>query len=1041
MVISDISVRRPVFAAVISLVLVILGLLAIDRLSVREYPDVNPPIVSIGTTYRGASSEVIERRITQVIEDEIAGIAGIEKLKSTSVDERSTITVEFNIDRDIDGAANDVRERVSRILRILPDEADSPQITKEDSNMDASIYIDVSSESRSVMELTDFAERTIVDRLSVVDGVATVRLSGARRMAMRIWLDREALAARELTVQDVEDTLRRENVELPAGRIESTEREFSLRTDSELKTPEDFASLVIARTKDNYVVRLGDVADVRIEPESTRRIARSNTVPGMSLGIVPQSQANVLAVNRGVLDEVARIKEEIPDDILITTAVDFSVFIGKSMTEVLKALAVALGMVLLVIFAFLGSLRATMIPALTIPIAIIASFIVMAAFGYSINTLTLLGLVLAIGLVVDDAIVVLENIVRHLEKGQPALLAAINGTREIGFAVVATTVVLISVFIPISFMQGKIGRLFGEFGISLAAAVAFSSLIALTLVPMLASKAFENGVQRKRLARTIDHFFKWLTEKYRVLIEALIRNAWLAMVAVIGITATSGALFVSLPDEYAPTEDRGMLFSWMRAPEGATPDYMDRQLRQFEEQAMSLVDQGYARRVLVRSGMSGEGGDVNTAFIYMPLVPWSDRDRVAADLAAELRKKVERIPGAIIMVMLPPSLNVWTTGQPLSIVIGGTDFDELAVWRDRILKRVREENPNIIGMRSDYFEKKPKVNVSIDRNRAADLGVSLTEVGRTLETLLGSRNITTFVERGEEYNVLVQARPEDRATLSDLTNIYVRSQTSGKLVPLANLIELTETSGPKELKRFNRLRSIGLSGALAPGYSLGEALDYIETMIAEEIPEGIQLSYDGESYEFKQAGNAIYFTFALALIISFLVLAAQFESFRHPIIIMFTVPLALFGGLIGLTLYDSSINVYSQIGAIMLIGLAAKNGILIVEFANQLRDRGEEFNAAIVNAACIRLRPVIMTSLCTAGGAVPLILAFGAGAESRRTLGAVVFFGVTISVVLTLILIPAIYTLLARKTKSPDYVSRIIEKLEKQAAPSPPDPT
>lgn len=1037
MIISDISVRRPVFAAVISLVLVILGLLAIDRLSVREYPDINPPVVSISTTYRGASAEVIERRITQIVEDEIAGIAGVEKLKSTSADERSTITVEFKLDRNIDGAANDVRERVSRILRMLPEEADAPQITKEDSNMDASMYIDVSSDSRSVMELTDFAERNIIDRLSVMPGVATIRLSGARRMAMRIWLNREALAARALTVQDIEDVLRRENVELPAGRIESAEREFSLRTDSELKTPEDFADLVVARTPDNHIVRLGDVAEVRIEPESTRRIARSNTVPGMSLGIVPQSQANILAVNRGILAEIERARKDIPADIQITTAVDFSVFVGESMKEVLKALAVALAMVLLVIFAFLGSLRATMIPAITIPIAIIASFTVMAALGYSINTLTLLGLVLAIGLVVDDAIVVLENIVRHLEKGQPALLAAINGSREIGFAVIATTVVLVSVFIPISFMQGKIGRLFGEFGISLAAAISFSSLIALTLVPMLASKAFEKGVQRKRGAKAIDRFFKKLTDRYRVLLAMIVHRSWLAILVIIAISGISATLFLSLPDEYAPTEDRGMLFSWMRAPEGATPDYMDRQLRQFEEQAMDLVVQGDARRVLVRSGMSGDGGDVNTAFIYTPLVPWSDRDRSAADLAADLRARVERIPGAIVMVMLPASLNVWTTGQPLSVVIGGTSYEELAEWRDRILNRVRTDNPNIVGMRSDYFERKPKINVAIDRNRAADMGVSLTEVGRTLETLLGARNVTTFVERGEEYNVMLQARPADRATPSDLSNIHVRSQTTGQLIPLANLIHLSETSGPKELKRFDRMRSIGLTGALVPGYSLGEALDYMERIVAEEIPEGAQLRYDGESREFKQAGNAMYFTFALALLISFLVLAAQFESFRHPVIIMFTVPLALFGGLIGLTLFDSSINVYSQIGGIMLIGLAAKNGILIIEFANQLRDRGEDIVTAIVNAAAVRLRPVIMTSMCTAGGAVPLILAFGAGAESRRTLGAVIFFGVTISVVLTLFLIPPVYALLARQTKSPEYVSRLVEKLERQATGQP----
>ncbi|MFQ5634276.1 MAG: efflux RND transporter permease subunit [Gammaproteobacteria bacterium] len=1031
MIISDISVRRPVFAAVISLVLIILGLLSIDRLSVREYPDVNPPVIAVKTFYRGASAEVIERRVTQLLEDEIAGIAGVVKLKSTSQDESSNINIEFALDRDIDAAANDVRERISRILRLLPQEADAPQITKENADFDATMYIDLSSQSRSAMELTDYAERNIVDRLSVVPGVATIRLSGARKLSMRIWLDREALAARQLTVQDIEDVLRRENVELPAGRIESKQREFSLRTDSELRNPTDFAGLVLARTPENYVIRLGDVADIRVEPESTRRVARSNMVPGMSLGVVPQSQANILAVNRGVIAELDRIRETLPEDMDIVVAVDFSVFIGESMKEVLKALAMALAMVLIVIFAFLGSLRATAIPALTIPVSIVASFTVMATLGYSINTLTLLGLVLAIGLVVDDAIVVLENIVRHMEKGQPALLAAINGSREIGFAVVATTVVLVSVFIPISFMTGKIGRLFGEFGISLAAAVGFSSLIALTLVPMLASKAFANGVRRGAFARRIRHLFDWLTMKYRAILELTVRRAGFSMLAVLLVAGSGYAMFQALPDEYAPTEDRGMIFSWMRAPEGATPDYMDRQTRRYESIAMGLVEEGYAQRVLTRSGMAGAGGDVNTAFVYMPLVPWSERDRTSPELAADLRTEAERIPGAIVMVMLPPSLNIWTTGQPLSIVLGGTDYGELAEWRDRILARIRKDNPNIIGMRSDYFERKPKIRVTVDRNRAADLGVSLTEVGRTLETMLGSRMVTTFVERGEEYNVMLQAKPEDRATPSDLRNIYVRSRVTGQLIPLASLVELKETSGPLELKRFDRLRSIGMTGALAPGYSLGEAIDYMRRIVDEEIPEGARLNFDGESHEFIKAGNAIYFTFALALIISFLVLAAQFESFRHPLIIMFTVPLALFGGLIGLHIYDSSINVYSQIGAIMLIGLAAKNGILIVEFANQLRDRGEEFYEAIIDAACVRLRPVIMTSLCTAGGSIPLVLAFGAGAESRRTIGAVVFFGVTISVLLTLFVIPSVYALLARKTRSPEHISRIVEALKK----------
>jgi multidrug efflux pump len=1031
--ISDLSVRRPVFASVMSVTLVILGLLALDRLAVREYPEVEVPVVSVTTPYRGASAEVVERRITQTLENEIAGIAGVSKITSDSRDERSQINIEFDLDRDIDGAVNDVRERISRVLRQLPDESEPPQILKQDAGMDATLYVDVSSDVRSLMEITDYARRNLIDRLSVLDGVSTVRLSGMREPSLRIWINREALAARGLTVTDIEDLLRRENVEVPAGRIESSTREFSLRTDTGLNTPQDFEQLVIERSAEGYLTRLGDVARVSLEPESTRRVARSDGVPGLSLGIVPQSQANILAVNQSVLEELERIADLIPDDIVIDVNVDFSVFIRDSMREVVKALGFALFMVLIVIFMFLGSLRATLIPAITIPVAIIASFMVMAVMEYSINTLTLLGLVLAIGLVVDDAIIVLENIVRRMEQGEVTLLAAINGSKEIGFAVIATTIVLISVFVPISFMEGKVGRLFGEFGITLAAAVAFSSFVALTLVPMLASRLFVKGVRRQPLATRIDAFIKRVTRRYEQLLRPMVNRPLVALGVVVLIAATSLMMFRGLPNEYAPVEDRGMLFIWMSGPEGSSPEYMDRQLRKIEDIAIPYVEAGEARRFLVRSGMNNGGGDANTAFAYLPLMPWSERDRSASELANELRQPIGQVPGIMAMVLEPPSLNISTSGQPLIIVLGGTDYDELAEWSNRVMDRARE-NPGIAGLRSDWFERKPKIEVQVDRERAADLGVSLNTIGRTLETMLGSRIVTTIEDRGEEYNVVLQAGPDDRATPSDLANIYVRSERTGELIPLASTVKLNETSGPLQLKRFDRLRSISMTSSLTPGYSLGEAIEYMEQIIAEEIPEGVTVNYDGESREFKQSGSSIYFTFALALILCYLVLAAQFESFRHPLIIMLTVPLALFGGLIGLYIFGSSINVYSEIGAIMLIGLAAKNGILIVEFTNQLRDRGVEFTEAIIEAASVRLRPVVMTSLCTAGGAIPLMLAFGAGAESRRTIGAVVFFGVTISVFLTLFLIPSVYALLARGTKSPDHITQKIDELASDPA-------
>jgi multidrug efflux pump len=1030
MQLSEVSVRRPVFAGVLSLILIIVGVLAASRLAVREFPAVDPAVVSISTQYRGASAEVVERRVTKIIEDEVAGIAGVTKLTSSSLDERSNITIEFDLDRDTDSAANDVRDRVARALKKLPEEASPPEVTKQDQGMDATLYVGVESRTKSLMDLTDYAERNLVDRLSVIDGVAQIRIAGAQKPAMRIWIDRDALAARGLTVQDIEDTLRRENVELPAGRIESRQREFSLRTDTGLHTPADFESLTIGRGGE-YQVRLGEVAEVRVEPEDSRFFSRSNRVSGVSLGIVPQSKANILDVNRRVEAEVERLQSTLPPDISVSVSIDFSKFIEESMIEVVKVLVEALVLVLVVIFAFVGSLRATLIPAVTIPVAVISAFIVMAAFDYTINTLTLLGLVLAIGLVVDDAIVVLENIVRQMELGKPPLLAAIDGSREIGFAVVATTIVLVAVFIPISFMPGALGRLFGEFGISLAAAIAFSGLVALTLVPMLASKLFAKGIRRGRLATVLDDFFKRVTEGYRRSLERFIRRPSVAVGLLAAVAVLGAVIFRLLPSEYAPPEDRNMIVMTMRGPEGATPGYMDRQVQLVESELMSYVESGDMRRVVSRTGMWGMGGDVNSAFMYMPLESRSARDRSSEEMAAEIRAKVSGFPGSMNMVFLPPSLAVRTAGSGLAVVLGAPTYEELARAQDLIMAKVAAENPRIVGMRSDFFPTKPKIKLNIDRNRANDQGVSLQAIGRTLETILGSRIVTTFIDRGEEYNVVLQGVARDRATPSDLSNIYVRSDRSGQLVPLANLVTLEEVAGPKELKRFNQLRSVTLAANLVPGYSLGEAVKYMEDLAARELPPDVQMSFDGEARELKEAGASIYLTFGLALIVVFLVLAAQFESFRHPLIILLTVPMALTGGLVGLWLFDSSINVYSQIGAIILIGLAAKNGILIVEFANQLRDRGVEFVEAIVSAAAIRLRPVVMTSLCTAFGAVPLILAMGAGAESRRTLGATVFFGVTISVFLTLYLIPAMYVLLARSTKSPEYVSRLIDRLKR----------
>jgi multidrug efflux pump len=1029
MLISELSVRRPVFAAVISLILTIVGLMSVRSMPIREYPEIQNAVVSVSTDYRGAASDIVERRVTQLLEDQLAGISGVTKMSSRSFDERSSITLEFSRDRDPDGAANDVRDRIGRVLGSLPEEADPPEVSRRDARSEISMWIDVSSDSRSVMEITDFSERYLVDAFSVIEGVASVRMSGGRRPAMRIWVDPKRLAARGLTVTDIEDALRRENVQIPSGRLESTTREFTLRTETGFRAVSDFEQLVLFRGEDNYLVRLGEVADIELAPENVRSFSRSNGTDGMSLGITPQAQANLLEVNTNTAKRLEELQKSMPDDIHLTINRDNSIFIRASIKEVAKALGLALLLVLIVIYGFIGTLRATIIPAVTIPISIVAAFIVMSALGFSLNTITMLGFVLAIGLVVDDAIVVLENIARRIEGGEPTLLAAINGSREIGFAVIATTLVLVAVILPVSFMPGKIGLVFGEFGISLAAAVCFSSLVALTLVPMLTTKLFaDNRLHRSWLTHKVNSLFQKLSDAYERVMRRTIRRPWLVLLAALTLFMGSLLLLENLAVEYMPREDRGVVIVRLTAPDGASLDYTLKYIKQAEDIIAVDMEQGDVHRMLGRSGSFGGGGDVNSGMIFTPLTVWSERERSAAQLAASWNQKLQALPGVQAFAMSPGSWSLGQSSRPLNIVLGGTDYSVLAGWRDIVVAEA-EKNPGLSNIQSNYRERKPKIEVAVDRDRAADLGVSLSTVGRTLETMLGSRVVTTFIDRGEEYRVILQGATEERQTPSDLDNIYVHSTRSDQLVPLSNLVQLKEVAGPVDLRRFDRMRSISISASINPGYSLGEAISYLEEIVTTKLPDSVRLNYDGESRDFKNTGNSIYLTFIMALTIAYLVLAAQFESFKHPLIIMTTVPLAIIGAILGLTIFGATINVYSQIGVIMLIGLAAKNGILIVEFANQLRDRGVAFQEAIIESSKTRLRPVLMTSMCTAFGAVPLLLATGAGALSRQAIGAVVFCGVSCSVLLTLVVIPSAYAILGKNTHSPEYVAKLIDKL------------
>ena len=1033
---SDVSIERPVFATVLSLMLIVVGLMSYSRLTLRELPAIDPPVVSVDVTYPGASAGVVETRVTQVLEDALAGIEGIETLQSRSVNGRSSVTIEFTLERDIEAAANDVRDAVSRVLDRMPEEADPPEVEKADSDSEVILWLNMSSTAMDTLQLTDYAERYVVDRLSALNGVSQIRVGGQQRYAMRVWLNRDALAARGLTAADAENALRRENIELPAGRIESQDRDFTLRVERSYRKPEDFAQIPLGKGSDGYVVRLGDVARVELASSERRAYFRSNGEPNVGLGIVKTSTANSLDVALAARAEAERIQASLPKGTRIFVAFDSTVFIESAVERVWSTLFEAIALVLIVIWLFLGSARAALIPAVTVPVCLIAAFIALYAFDFSINLLTLLALVLCIGLVVDDAIVVLENIQRRADLGEPALVAAKRGTKQVAFAVISTTAVLVAVFLPIGLLEGNTGRLFRELAVALAAAVAISALVALTLTPMMSSKLVRPHDTEKpnRFHAGIGRFLDRISNAYRRLLERTVDRVWLFGGLMVVTLAATFFLFKLVPSELAPPEDRGVFFASIVGPEGAGFDYTVGQVQQVERALLKQVGEGKPlQRVNTRvPGGFGASEEMHTGQAIVFLHDWQNRDVTTDDVVQQVRKEVGALPG----VRVNPQVRTGLTrggGQPFQLVLGGPEYGELAAWRDRVLARM-EQNPNFFAADSDYKETRPQMRVMIDRARAADLGVSVTEIGRTLETMMGSRRVTTFVDNGEEYDVILQADRALRAAPADLAAIQVRG-ANGELIPLSNLVTLTELAEAGSLNRFNRLRAITISAGLAPGYRMGDAIAWAEQVVREELPGTAQVDWKGESREFQKAGSAVLITFALALLVVYLVLAAQFESFIHPIVIMLTVPLGVGGALLGLWMAGSTLNLFSQIGIVMLIGLAAKNGILIVEFANQLRDEGREIRDAIVESCAVRLRPILMTSVATVVGAIPLVVAGGPGSASRFTIGIVVIFGVTFSTLLSLFVVPAFYRRLAPYTRSPEAVKHRLEKLEAETPP------
>ncbi|MBT0585312.1 efflux RND transporter permease subunit [Alteromonas oceanisediminis] len=1024
---SDTSVKRPVFASVINLLLIVFGLVAVSLLSLREYPDIDPPIVSIETRYPGASANIVETRITQILEDRISGIEGIKNVTSTSSNGRSSINIEFTLSRDIDAASNDVRERVSRALNNLPDQADPPEVSKSNSDENAIIWYNLRSTNLNTMELTDYARRFVVDRLSIAEGVARVQVGGGRDYAMKVWLDRNAMAARGVTVADIERIIRSENVELPAGQVESVDRDLEVRVARTFLSADDFANLTVAVGDDGYLVRLKEVANVELTSVDDKTDFRGDGVNMIGLGIIKQSKANTLEVARSAREAIERIEETLPENIFIVPSYDSSVFIEESINEVYNTLGIAMLMVVIVIYVFLGNVKATLIPAITVPVALISAFTVMYVMGFSINLLTLLALVLAIGLVVDDAIVVLENIYRRIEMGEPPILAAYRGAREVGFAVVATTLVLVSVFLPLVFLEGNIGRLFTEFAIAIAAAVVFSSFTALTLSPMMASKMLEKRERSSRFGQFVDNNFKKLEKRYFNSLATTLHQPVMMVVLLIFAIVAVYQLYNLIPREFVPREDRGNFFILMQAQEGASYESNSRNLKKIEDILLEYRESGETQRVLVRT--PGFGGGAGIAIVGA--ANWDERKRTTFELMDEISGKLNDIPDVRAFAIMRSSIAGRGFGRPVQFVLQGNTYEELVDWRDTLIEKA-SENEKLLRLDSDYKETTPQLLVNIDRDRAADLGVSISDIGRTLETMLGQRRVSTFLDRGEEYDVIMEGIDEDFRSPRSIDNLYVRSQRTSELIPMDNLLSFDERATSSQLNRYNRMRSITISANLAEGYTVGEALAYLENIVKTELPDSVSIDYKGESQLYQESGNSFIFIFILALAITYLVLAAQFESWIHPWVIMLTVPLALLGAFVGLYLSNMSINIYSQIGLVMLIGLAAKNGILIVEFANQLRDAGEEFEMALRKASSMRLRPIVMTGFTTVFSALPLVLASGPGAESRMVIGMVIFAGVIVATFMTLFVVPTAYAWLARNTGSPLARAQKIEQLEEE---------
>ncbi|HEX6104766.1 MAG TPA: efflux RND transporter permease subunit [Gemmatimonadales bacterium] len=1002
MKLADISIRRPVLASMVSIALVLFGVIGYVNLSVREFPDVDPPIISVQTALPGANPQVVESAVTDILEEELSTVQGIRTLTSSSAEQFSNITLEFTLDRPVEDAAQDVRDKVSRVRGRLPDDVEEPVVAKQEADAQPFMWLALSGENYDLLQLSDVADRVVKTRLQSVPGVGRIFIGGERRFSMRVWLDASELAARSLTVQDVENAIRSRNVEIPAGRIESDRREFTVRSLGELKTPDEFSQLVVSNV-DGQMVTLDDLGRVELGPEDERSALRYRGTPSVGVGVVRQSKSNLVEVADAVHAALPAIQAVLPPGVRIIATFDQSIFVKRSIQEAEETLLIAALLVVLIIFVFLRNLRATIIPAFAIPTSIISTFALMYFLGFSINNLTLLALTLAIGIVVDDAIIVLENAYRHQEElHEDPETAAMKGTGEIGFAVVATTIALVAVFTPLAFLQGNTGRLFNEFGIAVAGSVLISGFVALTLTPMLCAKILRVPPRHGAVYQVLERGFNGIASGYARTLRWALHHRML-MVGLALLTALGAVVtFRSLKREFVPPEDRGFFFTMVIAPEGSTLNYTDGYIRRLEKIFASVPEiEHYFSITGAFFGTPSRGG------VFARLTDWSDRDRTVQDIMGEVQPQLFGVPGVMAFAINPPAFGGF--GNPVQFVVQHSDFEQLQYAVDTMMKRIAKV-PGLVNVDSDLRVNKPELTVSFERDRAEDLGVPVGDVASALQTLLGGREVSTFTRNNRLYDVIVQLTPETRATPSDMSGIFLRGRDGG-LVQLDALATIEEGVGPRQLAHFNRVRSATISAGLAPGFALGEALDSMYAIANEVLPRGSTTALAGESRELEESGSALYFAFGLALIVVFMVLASQFESLVHPFTVLLSVPLAVTGALLTLKLADSTLNLYSQIGMILLIGLVTKNSILLVDYTNQLKERGLGTLDAALEAGRIRLRPILMTSVATVMGAMPIALGLGAGSLSRRPLGYAIVGGLVFSTLLTLYIVPSVYVI------------------------------